>query len=121
MDEVILWRGMSNVRMPDQFYAEGGGAERAPMSTTSDLKVAIQYSSWELGAAPIVFRLVTSNFTKRGADLSWLSAFPSEKEVLFPPLTRLIPVGGQRSKAEHLVQSDDAGLRYTVIEVTPDF
>merc|ERR1711924_267935 len=99
MDENILWRGMSNVRMPPRFYAEGGGAERAPMSTTSDLEVAIRYSSWQLGEAPIIFRLTTANFTKRGADLAWLSAFPGEKEGLFPPLTRLLPMG-KRSKRQ---------------------
>ena len=28
-----------------------------------------------------------------GADLQWLSAFPSEAEVLYPPLSYLQPTG----------------------------
>ena len=42
------------------------------------------------------------------ADISWLSAFPGEKEVLFPPLTYLKPTG----RAEVVGQC-------TVVEVTP--
>ena len=44
----------------------------------------------------------------RTADISWLSAFPGEKEVLFPPLTYLKPTG----RAEVVGQC-------TVVEVTP--
>ena len=28
-----------------------------------------------------------------GADIHWLSTYPEEREVLFPPLTYLEPVG----------------------------
>jgi len=50
----------------------------------------------------------SSGFHDRGADISWLSAFPGEKEVLFPPLTYLKPTG----RAEVVGQC-------TVVEVTP--
>ena len=30
---------------------------------------------------------------QRGADLQYLSAFPAEKELLYPPLTFLRPTG----------------------------
>ena len=48
--------------------------------------------------------------TGRGpaSDISWLSAFPGEKEVLFPPLTFLKPTG----RAE-VVEG------YTFVEVAP--
>ena len=43
-----------------------------------------------------------------GADISWLSAFPGEKEVLFPPLTYLDPSGREQEFGQS-----------TVVEVTP--
>ena len=48
----------------------------------------------------------------RGADLEYLSAFPAEKELLYPPLTFLQPTGWSM---EHSV----GGVKFTVIEVEP--
>ena len=48
----------------------------------------------------------------RGADLQYLSAFPAEKELLYPPLTFLQPTGWSM---EHSV----GGVKFTVIEVEP--
>jgi hypothetical protein len=45
-----------------------------------------------------------------GADIQWLSMYPEEAEVLFPPLTYLLPVG------EPVVEDG-----YTVITVQPHF
>jgi hypothetical protein len=39
--------------------------------------------------------LTTSSFMTRGADLTWLSAFPAEREKLYPPLTYLEPAEGK--------------------------
>ena len=44
---VVLWRGMKNVHVSERFKKEGG-TELAPMSTTSDLNVAIQYVNFVL-------------------------------------------------------------------------
>ena len=33
----------------------------------------------------LILRLNTSSFMERGADISFLSAFPTEKEVLYTP------------------------------------
>ena len=85
-EKVILWRGMKDVQVPKKFTDKGGGAEKAPMSTTRDLKVAVQYSS---SNCSVMFKLVTESFRERGADLSFLSAFPNEAETLYPPLTHL--------------------------------
>ena len=48
----------------------------------------------------------------RGADLQYLSAFPAEAEVLFPPLTFLRPTGVTTHKTFGLAS-------FTVIEVEP--
>ena len=44
-----------------------------------------------------------------GADLSWISAFPGEAEVCFPPLTYIQPTGRTqdvivRNKKFHIVE-----------------
>ena len=92
------------MKAADDFGAKGG-CELAPMSTTTDLMVALEYSKSEF---PFILKVRSSGFHDRGADISWLSAFPGEKEVLFPPLTYLKPTG----RAEVVGQC-------TVVEVTP--
>jgi len=86
-EEEELWRGMADVEAPAEFL-ERGGSELAPMSTTFDLKTAVKYSA---SRHAVLLRLRTSNFLMRGADITYLSAFPGERECLFPPLTYLAP------------------------------
>jgi len=87
-----LWRGMRNAKIPAQF-AQLGGTELAPMSTTSDLSVALEYSA---SKTALLLHLNTASFMERGADIGFLSAFPAEKEVLYPPLTFLRPTGAKQ-------------------------
>ena len=82
--EFDLWRGLSDRSVHDSFCAQGG-TEMAPMSTTSDLKVALSYAT--SAKHSLLFKLRTDSFMRRGAALSWCSAFPDEFETLFPPLT----------------------------------
>ena len=112
---VVLWRGMRNVKVTDEFMRLGG-TELAFMSTTSDLKVAVRYS---LSRHSLLFKLVCPNFMSIGAELDWLSAFPSEAEVLFPPLTFLQPTG--RTDRVDAVDRDGKPVTFTVVEVTPSF
>ena len=79
------------------------------MSTTSDLSVALEYSA---SKSALLLRLNTASFMERGADIGFLSAFPAEKEVLYPPLTFMRPTG---SKQEIMV--GDATV--TIMEVVP--
>ena len=51
---------------------------------------------------------------ERGADLTFLSAFPGEKEYLYPPLTYLQPV-----KPARLQKATLAGANFLVLEVEP--
>lgn len=80
------------------------------MSTTTSLEVALKYSVSRSSA--VLLRMLTSSFMQRGADLSFLSAFPSEAEILYPPLTYL----EVRRTCE--VEVDDS-MRWTVVDVLP--
>jgi len=59
-------------------------------------------------------KIVTSNNLQRGADLTFLSMFPSEKETLVPPLTFVQYMG-----KEQVIKCKHKGMvfKLTVIEV----
>ena len=60
----------------------------------------------------MLLRLVTESFLERGAELTFLSAFPAERECLYPPLTHMQPVGKP-------FQVRVGSVTYTVLEVKP--
>ena len=130
---MTLWRGLRDVRLPPAFLSQGG-TEMAPMSTTPRLDVAVRYSA---SVSSVLMKITTHSFMERGADLTFLSCFPAEAEILFPPLTYLQPVG---EPSELLISDLDLGdevreslmesakrrggdptaeIRYTVLEVIP--
>lgn len=74
-----LWRGMANMGATEEFE-HLGGSEPAPMSTTHDPAVAIAYGS---SSNALLFKIVAASFMNRGADLTFLSAFPEEREFLY--------------------------------------
>ena len=88
-----VYRGIHNRVLPKQFweaneYGVRGGIEAAFMSTTTDKEVALGYArgGGDASAAGIVFE-VQQGMVDRGADLSTLSQYPHEREILFAPLT----------------------------------
>eukprot|EP00554_Chaetoceros_debilis_P003718 CAMPEP_0194086784 /NCGR_PEP_ID=MMETSP0149-20130528/22419_1 /TAXON_ID=122233 /ORGANISM="Chaetoceros debilis, Strain MM31A-1" /LENGTH=703 /DNA_ID=CAMNT_0038769963 /DNA_START=69 /DNA_END=2177 /DNA_ORIENTATION=- len=91
--DIFLWRGMRNTTV-DEHFLEGrrGGTELGLMSTTKNVKIAAEYSNCSQGNA-LLFKFKIGNMKQFGADISWLSAFPSEAEILYPPLTFLQPTG----------------------------
>ena len=107
----FLYRGLRNVAVPAEFM-ERGGSELGLMSTTSSLRVAMLYCA---SRACVLLRLCTTSFMERGADIAYLSTFPAEDEVLFPPLTYLQPTG----EVETVRPGDGSTL--TVVDVTPFF
>lgn len=106
-DAFELYRGLKNVEAQAEFMKKGG-TELAPMSTTSSIEVAVKYSQ---SAQSILFRLKTRSSMERGADITFLSTFPAEKEYLYPPLTYLQP--GQ------LTPISLDGRQIKVLEVEP--
>ncbi len=57
---------------------------------TAKLWVALKYS--QEGDSSVLLWLRTQNFMDRGVDLTWISAFPHEREFLFSALTYMQPV-----------------------------
>jgi len=108
----VLWRGLAGIAAGGAFK-EQGGSELAPMSTTSNLDIAIKYSRGR-GEA-LIFKLNIESFMSLGADLTYLSAFPHEREFLYPPLTFLQPLG----KPYTYVHED--GSKFIILEVSPTF
>ena len=88
-----------------------GGTELAPMSTTTDAAVAVAYAA---SARALVFKVRSTSFMDRGADISWCSAFPGEKEFLYPPLTYLKPTGRREVVKE-------GAAEFEVVEVAPSY
>ena len=94
-----VFRGLGGMILPEQFWRKKkggfrGGVEWGLMSTTTDKAVAMQYS----GVAQqrgTVFEITVGRIDM-GADHSWLSQYPGEAEILFPPLTCLEVVGQPR-------------------------
>ena len=82
--ERTLWRGMKSLKVADGFMQElKGGTEMAFLSTSTDLTVAVKYSLACKQA--ILFKMIVPNFISAGADLQWLSAFPSKFQLSSPP------------------------------------
>jgi len=86
---VTVYRGVGGV-LPDSFLSPNhfnvrGGVERAFMSTTTDRQVALDYASGS-GGACVVFA-IEQGLADRGADCSWLSQYPHERETLWGALS----------------------------------
>ena len=110
MDTVDVWRGMRNAMLSDDFSVEGG-TELAPVSTTADLSTAVQYGA---STSSTFMKIVSDSFMNRGAELTFLSTFPGEREHLYPPFTFLKPTG--RRETVTLGQ-----LTFNIVEMTPVF
>ena len=88
-----VYRGVAGGVLPKQFWAQNefgvmGGIELGFMSTTTERNVAVGYMRQSGKEAKMLFE-IRMGMIDRGADVSLLSQFPSEKEILFAPLTGL--------------------------------
>ena len=77
-----------------KFFSEEGGTEVAPLSTTSNIAVAIGFAVKERQSnSCLLFRIVTDIGLQRGAGVKFLSMFSFEEEFLYPPLAFLQGIG----------------------------
>ena len=90
-----VYRGLAGRVLPSEFWlGQGhGGVEFAFMSTTADREVAMTYAKAKEREAASCVMEVKMGMIDRGADLSWLSQYPDEKEITFPPYTGLEVLG----------------------------
>ena len=66
-------------------------AELGVLSATTDKQVALALSGGKASHTTILE--ISFDYTSRGASLQWLSQYPYECEVAFPPCTALLPHG----------------------------
>ena len=94
-----VYRGVKDAMLPKEFWVPNdmgvrGGIEYGFSSTTTDKSQALEYATGGMGAdsadgegtAMVIFEM-QMGMVDRGAELSWLSQYPHEREVLLPPLT----------------------------------
>jgi len=110
-----LYRGMAGLRLPDDFvapdeYGIAGGVECGFMSATTDAQVAQEYAS---GSRAGVLYEIQQGLSDRGADLCWLSQYPHEQEICFPPMTGLTVHTRNGVPAKRIVGA------VTVVELQP--
>jgi hypothetical protein len=103
-----LWRGMRDRSVSETFMLTGG-SELACMSTSSDLAVVASYARSKV---PLLLRLKVDSPMELGADLRWVSIYPGEAEVLYPPLTFVKPLYKQ------LIKGSEGGI---VVTIKPSF
>lgn len=87
----LVYRGVGDRTLPREFttpnqYNVRGGVECAFMSATPDKNVALGYAQGRNTKTGIIFEM-QQGMVDRGADISFLSQYPHEKEILFGPLT----------------------------------
>ena len=104
--ERVVYRGTGGMALPADFFQAdeqgfAGGVEAGFMSTTTNREVAMHYSGVgggggsEGGGLRTVFRYLVGE-RSLGADVSWLSQFEGEKEMLFGPMTHMQIMGTPR-------------------------
>ena len=81
---------------------------------TAELWVALKYSQG--GDSSVLLWLRTQNFMDRGVDLTWISAFPHEREFLYSPLSYIKSVCDEPLVVE-VVVAEVGGVTYQVFEV----
>lgn len=94
-----VYRGMAGVKMTPRFlhpneFGSRVGNEVGFMSTTTKMEVAIGYMD-EAKPHKQLFEINVAQID-HGADIDFLSLFPGEKEMLFPPNACLEVVGAAR-------------------------
>ena len=117
-----VYRGICGGQLPEAFYKPNvfgvkGGIERAFMSTTTELAVASEFAgSKGEGAIGVVYEM-EMGMIDRGADLSIMSQYPAEKEILFAPLTGLEVKGTvQKGNVLHIQTRLNTNLKVQTME-----
>jgi len=111
----LVHRGLSGGELPLEWVLEGflgtkGGAEKAFMSTSKNRTEAAKYAAG--GVNPTLLQMPLGQVDK-GADISQLSQYPGEAEVLFPPHSNIEVEGMPR-----LEMSDNRSIMVLSVRVS---
>jgi hypothetical protein len=118
-----LWRGMNvSLNDADAFWKDGG-TDYAPQSTSTELKVALSYSNFNVpGATPVLLRIRNQGWKQKegwqnyGVDIGFLSCFPAENERVYPPLTFLKPIHEQPERVHVTIAGEGYGEGSSMFE-----
>ncbi len=108
VSEMFLWRGMKNLKPSDEFKTRGG-TELAPMSTTTGIKTAVEYS---LSSESFDLHDRQQKRLAEGRQSLVVVCLPTEEEICFSTLTYLQPTG--RTQVVEI-----NCMRFTIVEVVP--
>lgn len=121
-----LYRGIDERRLtlPSSFLNSGsagfaGGVEPAFMSSTQDEAIALEYSGG-VRAKGSIFH-INCDLASRGADVSSISLYPEERELVWPPCTALTVESNSSSDARRrqlIVRATVSAARYPVDHIT---
>ena len=95
----------------EQALRKEGGTEAAFMSTTTSPEVAIWYSLEGSVHCSMLVHIRTDYWKEVGSNISFLSAFPNEAEIVYPPNTSLV------LKNKYTVRPH--GLPFLILEMKP--
>ena len=95
-----VYRGIAHRTLPKKMLNKGmdnarGGIEYGFSSASTIREEAWRYATKDKATTPMMLEMtpmlleIEQGLIDRGADLEWLSQYPHEAEVLFPPLTGL--------------------------------
>jgi len=102
-----LWRGLKD-RTLGSLAELAGGCDPACMSATPNLGIVAQYAQ---SKQPLIIRFKVDSPMDLGANIAWLSLFPTEEEYVYPPLTYIKVLFTQEIK----------NVPGSVVTVTPSF
>lgn len=69
----------------------------------------------------LVFKVHSKSFMDRGIDIAWCSAFPDEREFLYPPLTYMQPTTAGLRKSPRREEVAVGQVKVAIFEVEPRF
>jgi len=116
-----VYRGVAGGILPEQFTTPSdednfrGGVEYGFMSTTSNREVAVTYAK---GGNGLVFEM-WMGMADKGADLTFVSQYPHEAEICFPPLTAL-EVRGYKTDNSLTIIDVDARINASTVNEDTD-
>ena len=117
-----LYRGVSGVLQKDFFTMDKQGmviaAEPGFMSTSREIETPLKYMDRDQGGDHVLWELSPKQESSwgyhHGADISLLSQFSKEKEILFPPCTMLEVTVAAKGASHQLKRTVSTAAELTV-------